>query len=83
MSTELIAIISVGVALAGLVITMVGLLLTVLRGMQKEMQSLREITTNLLGRVAHVEGLLEGLREAFTGWRADAVAEAPEQYEPR
>ena len=83
MSTELIAIISVGVALAGLVITMVGLLLTVLRGMQKEMQSLREITTNLLGRVAHVEGLLEGLREVFTGRRADAVAEAPEQYEPR
>ena len=82
MSTELIAIISMGVALAGLGVTVAGLLLTVLRGMQKEMQSQREITTNLLGRVAHVEGLLEGLREVFTGRRAEAVAEDPEGYEP-
>ena len=49
---------------------------------QAEFKAQREIITNLLGRMAHVEGLLEGLREAFTGWRADAVAKAPERYDP-
>ena len=94
MSTELIAIISIGVTIIGLVITVAGLLLTIEHRLRKEMQAQRaetqaefktqrEIITNLLGRVAHVEGLLEGLREVFTGRRADAVAEAPEQYEPR
>ena len=34
---------------------------------------------NLLGRVAYVEGLLEGLREAITGRR---VAEDSGKYEP-
>ena len=80
MSTELIAIISVGV-------TVVGLLLTIEHRLRKEMldefKTQREITTNLLGRVARVEGLLEGLREAFTGRRIDAVAEDPEGYDPR
>ena len=80
MSTELIAIISVGV-------TVVGLLLTIEHRLRKEMldefKTQREITTNLLGRMAHVEGLLEGLREAFAGWRIDAVAEDPEGYDPR
>ena len=109
MSTELIAIISIGVAIIGLVITLGGLMLTIhhnsrkemrdefktqraetqaefkaVRGeMQAEFKTQREIITNLLGRVAHVEGLLEGLREAFTGRRADAVAEDPEEYDPR
>ena len=91
MSTELIAIISVGV-------TVVGLLLTIEHRLRKEMRdefktqraetqaefkTQREITTNLLGRVARVEGLLEGLRESFTSRRADAVAEDPEEYDPR
>ena len=105
MSTELIAIISVGVALAGLFMTAGGLMLTIHHNSRKEMRdgfksvrgeiqtlrtetqaefkTQREITTNLLGRVARVEGLLEGLREAFTGRRADAVAEEPEGYDPR
>ena len=87
MSTELIAIISIGVAIIGLVITLGGLMLTIHHNSRKEMRdefkTVREITTTLLGRVARVEGLLEGLRESFTGQRADAVAEDPEQYEPR
>ena len=122
MSTELktivntwVAIISVGVALAGLILTTQGSLRGEMRdefkAVRAEMQTLRaetqdefkavraemqaqraetqaefktqrEITTNLLGRMAHVEGLLEGLREAFTGWRADAVAKVPERYDP-
>ena len=138
MSTELIAIISVGVTVAGFGVAVVGLLLTIehrlrkemrdkfetqrvetqaefktqraetqtefktVRGeiqtlrtetqdefkdvrteMQEEFKTQRETTTNLLGRMAHVEGLLEGLREAFAGWRLDAVAEDPEEYDPR
>ena len=104
MSTELktmvntwVAIISVGVALAGLMITTQGSLREEMRSqraetqaefkavraeMQAEFKTQREITTNLLGRMAHVEGLLEGLRESFTGRRADAVAKAPERYDP-
>ena len=126
MSTELktivnvwVAIIGVGVALAGLIFTTQGSLREEMRdefkvqraetqaefravraemqdefkAVRAEMQTLRsetqaefntqrEITTNLLGRMAHVEGLLEGLREAFAGWRADAVAKAPERYDP-
>ena len=123
MSTELIAIISIGVAIIGLVITVVGLLLTIEHRLRKEMQAqraenqaefktqraenqaefkaqraeiqslrsetqaefkaVREITTNLLERMARVEGLLEGLRESFTGRRIEAVAEDPEEYDPR
>ena len=98
MSTELIAIISVGVALAGLFMTAGGLMLTIHHNSRKEMRdefktqraetqaefkAQREIITNLLERMARVEGLLEGLREVFTGRRADAVAEDPEGYGPR
>ena len=127
MSTELIAIISVGVAVAGFGVAVVGLLLTIEHRLRKEMRdkfetqrvetqaefktqraetqaefktvrgeiqtlrtetqdefkTQREITTNLLERVARVEGLLEGLRESFTGRRIEAVAEDPEEYDPR
>ena len=46
MSGEMIAIVAVGVALAGVI-------LTAPRGLRQDM--------------AHLEGLLEGLREAITG----------------
>ena len=73
MSMELIAIISVGVALAGLI-------LNGQRTQRADINSLRE-------RMAHVEGLLEGLlREVFIGRRAvpaEAVAEDAGQYDKR
>ena len=73
MSMELIAIISVGVALAGLI-------LNGQRSLRAEMQSQREAIISLLERMAHLEGLLEGLREAIAGRR---VAEDAGQYDPR
>ena len=57
MSGEIIAILGVGIALAGL-------MLTSSRGLRQDMR-------NDLARVEHsqakLEGLLEGLREAITG----------------
>ena len=73
MSMELIAIISVGVALAGLI-------LNGQRSLRAEMQSQREAIIRLLERMAHLEGLLEGLREAIAGRR---VAEDAGKYDPR
>ena len=40
----------------------------------------REVIISLLERMAHLEGLLEGLREAITGRR---VAEEAGKYDPR
>ena len=75
MSGEIIAILGVGVALAGLI-------LTSSRGLRQDMRNdlarvearLREDMKQLSERVARVEhsqakleGLLEGLREAITG----------------
>ncbi len=63
MSPEIIAIVSVGVALAGLI-------LTGQRAMRQEIATLREDLAALRERMAHLEGLLEGLREAITRERA-------------
>ena len=100
MSTELIAIISVGVALAGLMLNGQHTLRAETQTLRAEMQTLRAETqaefravraemreefkiqrediNGLLGRMAHLEGLLEGLREAIVG-RRGAVAEDPGQ----
>ena len=56
MSAELIAVISVGVALAGL-------MLTGLRAVRVEMHDLRNDVGDLRERMARLEGLFEG----FTG----------------
>ena len=56
MSAELIAVISVGVALAGL-------MLTGLRAVRVEVQDLRNDVGDLRERMARLEGLFEG----FTG----------------
>ncbi|MYJ75751.1 MAG: hypothetical protein F4089_11900 [Gammaproteobacteria bacterium] len=56
MSAELIAVISVGVALAGL-------MLTGLRAVRVEMHDLRNDVGDLRKRMARLEGLFEG----FTG----------------
>ncbi len=73
MSMELIAIIGVGITLAGLI-------LNGQRYQRADMQALREAIISLRERMAHLEGLLEGLREAITGRR---VAEDAGKYDPR
>ena len=84
MSMELIAISGIGATLIGISVTLGGLILHGQNNLRKEMQgefkTQREAMNNLLGRVAYVEGLLEGLREAITGRR---VAEDPGNYDPR
>ena len=60
MSGEIIAIITVGVALAGLILTSCRFLRSEIAALRAEVAALRE-------RMAHREGLLEGLREAISG----------------
>ena len=59
MSDELIGIITVGIALAGLILAQSRAIRSELREAARERGELRE-------RMAHLEGLLEGLREAIT-----------------
>ncbi len=81
MSPEMIAIASVGAALAGLILTGQRAIRTELATQRQEIATLRkdigEEVTALRGeiaalreRMAHLEGLLEGLREAITRERA-------------
>lgn len=70
MSMELIAIISASIALAGLILNGQNSLGKEIGGLRKEINDLRE-------RMARLEGLMEGLREAITGRR---VAEDPGEY---
>ena len=81
MSMEFIAIISASIALAGLIITGQNSLRRVMREQREEMQAEFKITREAIGhlreRMAHLEGLIEGLREAITGRR---VAEGPGAY---
>ncbi len=78
MSVELIGIVAVGVALAGLILTSSrGLRQDMARlesrldgrisGLESLINSLRGEIGDLRERMAHLEGLLEGLREAITG----------------
>ncbi len=71
MSVEIIAILAVGVALAGV-------MLTATRGVRQDMARLESRLDEKIGglesqiselreRMTHLEGLLEGLREAITG----------------
>ena len=71
MSNELIALVAVGAVLAGLI-------LTTSRGLRQDMKQgearleaqingLRGEVNQLRERMSHLEGLLEGLREAITG----------------
>ena len=80
MSMELIAIIGVGITLAGLILNGQHDLRKEINGLRKEINSLREEMNNLLERMAHLEGLLEGLREAITGRR---LAEEAAKYDSR
>ena len=62
MSMEFIAIISASIALAGLILNGQNNLSKEIDGLRKEINDLRE-------RMARLEGLMEGLREAITGRR--------------
>ena len=83
MSMELIAIIGVGATLAGLILN--GQrhhrkeIKTWRDETRSELKAQREIITSLLERMAHLEGLLEDLREAIAGRR---VAEDRGLYDP-
>ena len=70
MSMELIAIISASIALAGLILNGQNSLGKEIGGLRGEINDLRE-------RMARLEGLMEGLREAISGRR---VAESPGEY---
>ena len=78
MSGEMIAIVAVGVALAGLILTSVrglrqdmqvqiGGLRGEIAGLRGEIAEIRAELAQLRERMAHLEGLLEGLREAISG----------------
>ena len=93
MSMELIAIISVGVMLAGISLNGqhnqradMQALREEMNGLRGEVNGLREEVNHLRERMARLEGLLEGLREAITGRRvavAEAVAEDTGRYDQR
>ena len=70
MSPEIIAVVSVGVALAGLILTGQRTIRTDLAAQRQDIATLREDLAALRERMAHLEGLLEGLREAITRERA-------------
>ena len=80
MSMEIIAIIGVGITLAGLILNGQYNLWKEIGSLRKEISGLREEFIGLRERMAHLEGLLEGLREAITGRR---VAEDQGLYGPR
>ena len=93
MTPELIAIVTVGVALAGVGVALAGVILTSIRGVRQDMARLEsrldgkidalgsrldgkiaalESSMNtqlgeLRERMAHLEGLMDGLREAIVG----------------
>ena len=90
-----VRLITIGIALATLILNTQRNLRADMRAefkvVRADMQAQREVTKaefkaqreaimSLLERMAHLEGLLEGLREAITGSR---VAEDAGQYDPR
>ena len=92
MSTELIAIISIGIALAGLILNGQRTQRAEMRSQRAETQAqfqaqrtetqaefkiTREAIGELRERMAHLEGLVAGLSDALTGRR---VAEEPAKY---
>ena len=58
---ELTTIITVGVALAGLILTLAGFQAAANQEMRRELIQLNQRVAHIEQRVAHIEGLLEGL----------------------
>ena len=81
MSTELIAILGVGVTIVGVILNGQRSQRADIKDLrtesQAEFKATREEIGGLRERMAHLEGLIEGLREAITGRR---VAEDPGEY---
>ena len=71
-SAELIGIRSVGVALAGLIVTVGGLALSAMRDLRAEMRVLESCVGTVEKGQARIEGLLEG-----AGWFRAAAAPDP------
>ena len=69
MSTELIAISGLGVTVISVGVALAALILNGQHILRKEIGVLREEINGLRERMAHLAGLLEGLREAITGRR--------------
>ena len=64
MSVELISVL---VAVLAIGATLAGLILTSNRALRQDIKDLRGEVGELRERMAHLEGLLEGLREAISG----------------
>ena len=70
MTPEMWTIIGVGIALAGLIISGQRGLKSDINALAMRVKAIEEGQAGLRERMAHLEGLLEGLREAITGHRA-------------
>ena len=70
MTPEMWTITGVGVALAGLIISGQRGLKSAISTLATRVQAIDEGQAGLRERMAHLEGLLEGIREAITGYRA-------------
>ena len=70
MSPEIIAIVTVGTALAALILTGQRTIRAELAAQRQDLAAQRQDLAALRERMAHLEGLLEGLREALTRERA-------------
>ena len=81
MSVELIGIVTVGVALAGVILTSSRGLRQDLRRLDERISGLESQIGELRERMVHLEGLLEGLREAISGRAAASMQGEPKQPE--
>ncbi len=70
MSPEFLAIVTVGTALAALILTGQRTIRADLAAQRQDLAAQRQDLAALRERMAHLEGLLEGLREALTRERA-------------
>ena len=78
MSTELIAVLAVGVSQTLLMVTLAGFLLAAQRGLRQDLanlsKSVAELARSLADvreRLARVEGLIDGVREFMAARRRD------------
>ena len=70
MAPEMWTIVGVGIALAGLIVSGQRSLKSDINALGTRVKAIQEGQAGLRERMAHLEGLLEGLREAITGHRA-------------
>ena len=65
MTPEIIAIVTMGVALAGVGAALAGMILTSIRGVQQDINELRGEVGTLRERMAHLEGVAPRLNQLF------------------